>query len=671
MKNIITQPMKASFIGLAALTLAALLGAQAVTTNTVTDSARIVVTATRSEAPVRSVSKNPSIITAQDIEDGRYTSIPEALQKKAGIFFRNFSDNPSQAMVDLRGFGGDAPHGRTLVLLNGRRLNRPDMASINWAQIPMQAVERIEVIRGPNSVLYGDNAVGGVINIITKEASETPQTSVLMSAGSYETYNQSLATSGNLNGLGYVATFGHRSGDGYRDRSKYDTLSGNLRLSGNITDNLSAYAEVSTAKEQHQLPGALTRKEMAEDRRQSLNPDDSVNEEYYHVQAGVEALLGDEVILNLDGGFSRKDLDANLVSWFSYYDYKINTYTFSPKITILTPVFGHENELIVGVDLAKETLNTKKFNDVGRTLVITDTKSTKQVIGGYVADTFSLTDRLLLNGGYRWEENQVDTRHKGEFVTPYDESTTHQEDAWQAAITWLPTDSLKVFAGVAQTYRYPFFDEQAIYSGWGDGFNKDLEPETGINYEIGVEFMPATNVTLQATFFRTDMEDEIAWSGTANTNLDETVHSGVELAASYQHEYFAIDAFYTWLRSEFTDGPNDGNEIPWVPQNKLDINLALFLTQPLTVNTHVSYVGTMVPLGDNDNNSDDKQSEYAIVDLLVQYALPFKKCEATLFAGIDNVFETEYNHLVTDYGFGSGYYPAPERTYKAGLSVTF
>ncbi|HKL22919.1 MAG TPA: TonB-dependent receptor plug domain-containing protein, partial [Tichowtungia sp.] len=205
---------------LVAACCAAALGGFAETTNTVHTAARIVVTATRAAAPIRAVANNPSVITSSDLQSGRYTSVSEALQKQAGVFVSNISDNPSQASVNLRGFGGDAPHGKTLVLLNGRKLNRPDMATINWSQIPMQAVERIEVIRGPNSVLYGNHAVGGVINIITKEPTDIPRTTVTASVASYEQFEQSLTTSGKLNGMGYAASLGHQSGDGYRNRSE-------------------------------------------------------------------------------------------------------------------------------------------------------------------------------------------------------------------------------------------------------------------------------------------------------------------------------------------------------------------------------------------------------------------------------------------------------------------
>jgi iron complex outermembrane receptor protein len=649
-------------------------GVSAETTNTVPDAERIVVTATRSASDVRDVSGNPSVVTAQDIADGHYTSVPEALEKKAGIFFRNYADNPSQASVDIRGFGGDNPHGKVLVLVNGRKLNRPDMAIINWAQIPMQAVERIEVVRGPNSVLYGDHAVGGVINIITRDGADIPETSLQASAGSYGAYDQNVVTSGKLDGLGYVATAGHQSGDGYRDRSAYDTSSGSLRLSGNISEQVSAYAEGSVVKEKHELPGALTNL-VTQNRRQSTKPADEADETYYTFNTGIKVVPTDDLIFDLDGGVSKKDLQADMASYWAYYNYKIDSYTLSPKVTLLTPVANMDNELIVGSDLARETLATQKFYDQSRTMLATDTKVTKDLIGGYVADTLSLTDKLLLSGGARLEQNKVNAHHEnGAGVTQYDDSQTRTEKAWQTALNWMPTEQVKLFTSVKSTYRYPFIDEQAIYSGWGDAFNKDLRPETGINYETGVEVTPVSNVVLQATAFQTDMKDEIAWGAGKNENLDETTHRGIELHAGYKNEYFALDGYYTWLQSEFTAGVNNGNEIPWVPQNKLDVNLALFLTDDLTLNTHMSYMGGMAPLGDNSNSSAARQSDYTIFDSLLEYKLPIKKFETKVFAGVDNIFATKYNFLVTDYGWGPdyyGYYPAPERTYKAGLNLKF
>ncbi len=135
----------------------------------------IVVTASRDKEEVRKIPANVSVITAGDIKKSGATSIVGVLEKLGSINFKTSSGNPSQAYIDMRGFGGDNPHGRTLIMLDGRRLNRPDMASVNWLQIPINNVERIEVVRGASSVLYGDSAVAGVINIITRRGKGSPR----------------------------------------------------------------------------------------------------------------------------------------------------------------------------------------------------------------------------------------------------------------------------------------------------------------------------------------------------------------------------------------------------------------------------------------------------------------------------------------------------------------
>ncbi|MFA5689703.1 MAG: TonB-dependent receptor [Kiritimatiellales bacterium] len=647
--------MKIGMFAAAGLISLSVFAEEVSTTSTTAEATRIVVTATRRADDIRTISGNPTVISSADIAAGHYSSMTEILSKKAGLFFKNFTDDPSQASVDIRGFGGDNPHGRVLVLLNGRKLNRPDMASINWAQIPLQAVEKIEVVRGPNSVLYGDHAVGGVINIITKEATKTPETTLGLSVGSYEAHDLNAVTSGDLDGIGYVATAGHQSGDGYRDRSRYDINSASLRLSGTFNEIFSAYAELSAIKDQYQMPGALSEND---DRRSANRQDDAARSEYYNLFAGVTALLSEEVVFNLDGGWTHKDIDSDL--WGTHYDYRILNYTLSPKFTLLSPLGTKENRLVIGMDFSFEKLNTQTD------LPNSDTKATKQIAGGYIADTFFLTDKLLLNAGARLEQNKIDVKFKG--GSQYDDDIRHTEHALETGLDWLPNDKVKVFGKISRTYRYPFLDEQAIYSGWGgDAFNPDLDPETGINYEAGVEVLPVENLVLQATVFRTDMKDEIGWGGTQNVNMDKTTHRGIELYAGYSHDLFAIDAFYTGLYSKFTNGDNSGNKVPWVPQNKLDVNLSFFLTDALTLSTHMGYVGKMYALGDNANSGADKQSDYALFDLLLDYKFKVRNVECSVFAGVDNIFETEYNYLVS-YG---GYYPAPERTYKAGLTMKF
>ncbi|HDQ03112.1 MAG TPA: TonB-dependent receptor, partial [Deltaproteobacteria bacterium] len=105
----------------------------------------IVVTATRDAQEARRAPANVTVITAEEIERSGATTVVEVLDKLESIRFRSYSGNASQAVIDMRGFGGENPYGKTLILLDGRRLNRTDMASINWLQMSINSIETIEV----------------------------------------------------------------------------------------------------------------------------------------------------------------------------------------------------------------------------------------------------------------------------------------------------------------------------------------------------------------------------------------------------------------------------------------------------------------------------------------------------------------------------------------------
>jgi len=179
----------------------------------------IVVTATRNTEEVRQVPANVSVITAKDIEESGATSIVELLEKLESIQFRTYTGNPAQAVIDLRGFGGDNPHGKTLVLLDGKRLNNPEMISVNWLQTSLNNIERIEVIRGAGSVLYGDSAIAGVINIITKKGQGKPEVHASFIAGSYGLHDEQVGIRGSEGKLSYSLNGENQGMQGYQERS--------------------------------------------------------------------------------------------------------------------------------------------------------------------------------------------------------------------------------------------------------------------------------------------------------------------------------------------------------------------------------------------------------------------------------------------------------------------
>jgi len=128
----------------------------------------VVVTATRDIQEIRKIPANVTVITKEKIAESNAQAVTDVLKDEVGVVVRDFFGTGKSASVDIRGFGETGPL-NTLVLVDGRRINEIDLSGVDWTQIPLDQVERIEIVRGAGSVLYGDNAVGRVNNIITKK----------------------------------------------------------------------------------------------------------------------------------------------------------------------------------------------------------------------------------------------------------------------------------------------------------------------------------------------------------------------------------------------------------------------------------------------------------------------------------------------------------------------
>ncbi|HJQ64717.1 MAG TPA: TonB-dependent receptor plug domain-containing protein, partial [Burkholderiales bacterium] len=128
----------------------------------------VVVTATRFPERIVDSPVNVTVITAQDIRDSPARTVPDLLAEQAGIALHDlFGNNAASAVVDLRGFGATGGQ-NTLILVDGRRAGDIDLSGVQWSALPLSAIDRIEIVRGSGSVLYGDGATGGVVNIITR-----------------------------------------------------------------------------------------------------------------------------------------------------------------------------------------------------------------------------------------------------------------------------------------------------------------------------------------------------------------------------------------------------------------------------------------------------------------------------------------------------------------------
>ena len=172
----------------------------------------IVVTATKGEKNIKDVAVSTSVVTKEEVEKIRATFVDEALKSEPGAYLKRGKFAATTNNVTLRGFAGEQ---RTLVLLDGQPLNDAYNGGVEWSAIPLENVEKIEVVKGPASSLYGGYAMGGVINIITQKP-EKETFSFKSSASAYNTYHHSLGYGNRMGKFSFLLNFEKKSSQGER-----------------------------------------------------------------------------------------------------------------------------------------------------------------------------------------------------------------------------------------------------------------------------------------------------------------------------------------------------------------------------------------------------------------------------------------------------------------------
>jgi iron complex outermembrane receptor protein len=627
----------------------------------------VFVTASRVEEPTEDIPAYVSVITAEELTASGQTTLVEALDGLAGIHFRSFSGNAAQAEISMRGFGENS-HGRVLVLLDGRRLNRADMMGANWLEIPVENVERVEVVRGGSGVLYGNNAVAGVVNIITKKGAAGFDVAVSGQYGSFNQNQEGVEVSGSSEFLSFSITGEQTSTDGYRDRSAFRSLAvgGSIGLD---LEQLSSELSLSYNRLFYEMPGGLTKTKFEEDPTQSVNPDDESHNQY--VNADLAFALGPVDRWLLDGNLSYglKLIEFDQTSWSNFSDLRMNTVALTPKVHMEMDVLAG-NSLLLGIDGYLERLNVKDYQNAARTILDAENVITKTTVGIYATNELSLIPLLTIMGGLRYELAWL----KAETLTgiPIDENDLRQNLAYEAGFFVNPQPGSRLWAKYGRVYRYPFVDEIADLYGSGllaVPFNTDLDPERGHDVELGGEFKPFGLFELSANLYWLEMQDEIAYDtlSSVNVNLDKTRPLGAETEIMLSiPEWAELSANYTFTSATFTEGTNKGNTIPLVPAHQAGADLTFSLPLDFSVGVSGQYVSDQYSGGDVENTLE-KVDAYFLMGASVRYRPEYIPGDLDLYFGINNLLDNQYAAMVH---WGS-YYPGEGRNWKLGGSYRY
>lgn len=633
----------------------------------ITSMEEVVVTATRQEEKISSVPANVTVVTEKDIKNSTAYDIPDLLRSQVGVHVNDIAGNRRSYTVDLRAFGETASL-NTLVLVDGRRINQADLSGSDWALIPLDRVKKIEIIRGGRgSVLYGDNASGGVINIITKEG-EAFKAGAEINGGSYDTFKGSAFVSGTQSKLSYALSGSYLTSDGYRDNSDTEAKDLGLNLDYYQNDTVKWNLSSGFHKDSTGLPGAIKTSEFAAgaSRTDSLQPDDYADVEDYYVKGGPEIFFLSDSKFKMDISFRKR----NSLSFASFDagnytgDTDINTIAVSPQIIFNEAVLGINNRLMIGFDF------TDVVEDITNNSIFFGTPSIgifelkKKNYGYYIHDEIRPLENFSISGGYRYDRAEL------KFKPSTPDKKTMSVDLFTAGANYNFYDKSSIYISFARSFRYPVLDE--IFNFFTNTIDTTLTPQTSDNYEFGIRHYFTESLFANVNFFRIDTENEIIYNPNSfsNENLDgKTRRDGFEFSVTKIFDKVTLSGNYTFTDATIRNGQFADKAFPNVPRHKAALTGLFTLGKGFSLNVDGLYVGKRPFISDFSNDFED-QEDYLIVNAKLKYQ--WKKI--TAFLNINNITDKEYSEYAGISTFPiieTGFFPSPKINFLAGVSADF
>ncbi len=618
----------------------------------------IVVTAKSSN--VNSISDIPAnivVIDQDDIKKSGASTLISLLRGRAGI---QVSDTNSGASLSMRGFSGSQAMHNTLILVDGRKLNKPDLSAPQLSSILLSQIEKIEILSGSSGVLYGDQAVGGVINIITKKSTES-HGEVSGSVGNNDSYSGSVLVSNQISDDWSVSVSASQdNSDNYRDHNKRET--GNVlgRLDFNQQDK-KFYVEASYYDNYRQYAGGLTEQQYNENPKQSLTDTDYGHEITSAFRAGYQQSFASDWSAKGNVSFSDTGIDS-LVTYSSGYasQSEIDSDLLELQIALeksLNTDNGVGN-FLMGVEFNN--------NDYSRS---TSVSNTQELLSVFSQLNYPLleTTTVIAGGRYSRVEDQIQN------TTTYSNGETLKEDAsaLELGVNVKPNHNTRFYFRGESNFRFAKVDEQNYTPDDVDS----LKPQRGLSLEAGADYA-TDGYSVKVDFYHLNLKDEIVYdpsasaptgsgaSSGANVNADESKRLGATIYADKSlNDALLVGVEYSYVDAEFTAGDNEGKQLSWVAKH----TGRAFLNYEFTANWNTMlesvYVGEKYKDGD-DSNSQEKLDDYWLSNLAVNYVQDVFSVNLR----VDNIFDERYADSAFSYG---SYYPGSGREYKLTAAYLF
>lgn len=644
-----------------------------------------VISATGFETAQKDTVKNVSVVTAQEIEEKNYQSVTDVLKDIPSV---NVIGNPNNPIIDMRGQGKEKAISNIQVLVDGITTSTLDTnAGHTTSQIntiPIENIERIEVIPGGGAILYGNGTRGGIINIITKSGSGYTGGSLEGKMDSFGTKEGNISYGTTFGKFGANINYINRDYKGFRDgdESKSEYFEGSLKY--DMSEKQSMTLKYSRYEDDFTKPRNLTKSNLSDRKNNGLvasgdkltrgeTTKDEVNLKY-------KQQINDELALDFIGfyqqteGFTKEQYSPmkGLLSK-SNMDFKDQKMGIKPK---LKWNYMPDSELIVGYDLINHKLDRK-----GELSLFSKEE--------YKSDFTKITNSLFvlnknkinnfeLSQGIRYENSHYDIKRNSQVKTSRESIKLKKDEenfAYEFVGNYLYSDTGNVYGKVERGFTTPSATQ--LYNKEGNkttGYEykeNNLQTEKYITYEIGAKDYIFDSLVSGAIYL-TDSKDEIkqrnlgSGTGFRFENIGKTRRYGAELSAEQYFDKLTLRESYSYVKTEILKDNNrsiEGNEISNVPNHKLALGLDYQLNEKIKLSAMTTYSAKYYL---NDENKGGKQNSYMITDITVNY---YPIPELKLFGGINNIFNEKYYNSINENG--TEFDPAAERNFVFGFKYNF
>lgn len=631
----------------------------------------VVVTATRFSDSSLERPIDVTVISADDIRRSATSNLPEILSQFGLLHIRDDAGSPNQ-QIDMRGFGitGDQ---NTLVLVDGVRLSENEQTTAQLNAIPIDSIDRIEILRGSGAVLYGGGATGGTINIITRTPLPGESRSQLLGrTGGYGTKELRAGYSRFGDIFGASIAFSSESTAGYRKNNQFDQTNLALGLDARGSDGR-AYLRFGVDDQKLRLPGSLTEAQIQADRRQTLNPNDR------SARDGVSAVLGGSWAwgkneAGADLAYRDKHAIAAFPGFFFFVDTKASQRSFTPRAKLNFPALGRSQSITLGLDwqdwkyvsksaASQATLSAPFSHRVGE----------QSNVALYALADLSVADATRLVLGARTQRTRERLAEQAFPIS--DRREARNLMANEAALSQSFGGGWSGYAKYARSFRVANFDDNACFFPPCAATLLDPQIANGIEGGVGWE---RGDWRLKAAVYEMRLKNEIYFSPLAgsNINLSPTRRRGIELQGDWSAtRNLDLRAGIAWQQAKFRSGVYggvdvSGKDIPLVPGSIASASASWRFADKTRLNVNLRYVGAQRYDNDQANTFGRTQPDYTVVDMKLEHKL--ERVDLALEA--KNLLNKKYFSTGRVDLFGPtvfSAFPAPERAIYASAGIRF